>query len=84
MNATTSQLPDISYCCSNLETCDATTAIKKWIEDRETKGWTVSFQVKQDASGAVGVMWQCISHKDGHYQEFTDCISMTGREFRMN
>lgn len=75
---------DISYCCSNSETIALTQQIRDWIAGRVAEGWTVAFSVHHDTDGRTGVKWQCISNPAHPYQEFTPCISMTGREMLMN
>lgn len=73
-----------SYCCQSNDTSDATQAVTAWIAARESEGWTVRFSVRQDPSGKLGVMWHCVSHADGRYNEFTPAIGMSGREFQAN
>jgi hypothetical protein len=75
-----------SYCCVSLDTIDISKKIRAWIAEREAEGWTVEFSVRKDPSAGLGVMWQCVKHAAGRHEtmEFTDCISMSGREFRMN
>lgn len=74
---------DQSYCCSTLVTTDLTIKIQAWIAAREAEGWKVGFTIREEG-GKLGVMWQCLSNPARPYQEFTPCISMAGREFRMN
>lgn len=84
MSASTIAANDVSYCVVSTDTLETTAKIRAWIAARESEGWIVEFTVRQDSSGKVGVMWQCITNLRNPYQEFTPCISMAGREFEMN
>ena len=75
----------ISYCVYSSDCSDIRKKILAWIAARESEGWIVEMQIKED-DGRPAVMWQCVKHVDPvkNYAEFTACIGMCGREFYMN
>jgi hypothetical protein len=83
--AAPAQASDISYCVTDCAHLEISHKIKAWIDARRAEGWQVDFTVRND-DGRPAVMWQCTKHDDQskHWQEFTACIGMCGREFRMN
>lgn len=77
--------PAPSFCVRSSDTIALTQSVKMWISEQIAEGWDVDFSIRRDFDGGpLGVMWQCVRHKDGQYREFTPCIDFTGRIFRAN